>query len=207
MFASQKRAVTAYSTLVFLVTFLIMVILIGTFIVAVNAVVRNAALTVGRDALKDYTSYIKPELVYATDGTQQTLDYFYIKAKLLPASGDVPLTTTLIEMDLFNISADLQYGTGPCTEDTSYNENGTAGFWTNMTTELGYYTIQYMHNGTKHRDGMLVDGDVVKFCLRAPRGITEGDTIKFGVIPSKGNPWIYEHEVSPYTEPIVQIFP
>lgn len=53
---------------------------------------------------------------------------------------------------------------------------------------IGFFTKDYMHKGSKFREGNLNQGDLVKLCHESGRPIVESEFVKLTLIPKLGTP-------------------
>ena len=90
--------------------------------------------------------------------------------KLSPGSESMQFDELIITVDTISNFATLSY------ESNSSDYN---------TSE---YIITYLQNGTNHRDGYLVRGDVAQVDLQLPNALQEDENVRFDVIPKVGVP-------------------
>ncbi len=73
--------------------------------------------------------------------------------------------------------------------DTNHTIMGNMSFAVTPYEEgEGYFTAEYLQEGTNHIDGNLQRGDLIKICFEAPRAIGQDEFVRLNLIPKVGTP-------------------
>ncbi len=64
--------------------------------------------------------------------------------------------------------------------------DGTNGYWSNSTNELGYFAVKYLIEGHNYAQGYLQRGDVIKIYLELPGGLAADKEAKISFMSSAG---------------------
>ncbi|MFP4111574.1 MAG: archaellin/type IV pilin N-terminal domain-containing protein [Candidatus Woesearchaeota archaeon] len=180
-----KRAEVGIGTLILFIAMILVAAIAASVLIQTATSLQNKALLTGKRTQEQISTGISVLLVYAEDGsTNNDLDNFSMKIKLTPGSEPLKLNDTLIEFDLSDGSADLEYNsTGDCE---------TAGSFKTSTSGDGVFAATHLVEGSEYRQHYLHSGDVVKVCFASPRSITPDEDIAIRIIPKVGIPSVIE---------------
>jgi flagellin-like protein len=179
-----KKGETGIGTLIIFIAMILVAAIAASVLIQTATSLQNKALLTGERTKAQVSSSALVLLVYAEDGsTNNDVDDFFIKLKLAPGSDPMKLNDTLIEFDLSNQSADLDYVAGTCVR-------GASGYWTNGTS--GNFTVEYLVKSNSWREGYLQGGDILKICFQSPTSISSDEDISIRWIPKVGNPTVVE---------------
>ncbi|MFT4304989.1 MAG: hypothetical protein ACMXX8_02770, partial [Candidatus Woesearchaeota archaeon] len=156
---------------------------------------QNRALLTGDRSQSQVSTSIRPIVVYAEDGSENsTVEEFYMTLKLAPGSDAVKFDDLLIEFSLMNVSVDLTYGENVTTCDPD-------GLGTS-------FDVEYLIDGGNQVPGYLQRGDVVKLCFESPREVEEDESISITMVPKVGSPTVITTAMPDIiTEQRVNLFP
>ncbi len=177
----HKKAEMGIGTLIIFIAMILVAAIAAGVLLQTASSLQNKALLTGEKSKGQVSTTISPILLFAEDGTNQTLSDFYLKAKLAPGSDPVKLSELLLSFDLQNQSADLSYTNGTCT-------TGAGGFATDSSTGKGNFTVTYLIKSSGQVDGYMQRGDIVEFCFASPRAVLEDENIDIKLIPKVGTP-------------------
>jgi flagellin FlaB len=182
---NHKRAEVGIGTLILFIAMILVAAIAASVLIQTATSLQNKALLAGKRTQDQISSGLSVLLVYAEDGsTDNSLDNFSMKVKLNPGSEPMKLNDTLIEFDLNDQSADLEYNeTGDCS---------TSGAFRTDSEGSGFFAATHLVEGSAHRPHYLHSGDVVKLCFAAPRSITPDEDIAIRIIPKIGIPTVIE---------------
>jgi archaellin len=172
--------------IIFIAMILVAAIAAGVLIQTATSL-QNKALLTGERSKSQISTSLSPLLIYAQDGSNgNNVQDFFLKMKLSPGSDPIKLEDMLVEMNLNNASIDLTYletvdGSDATCEAGSYNE-------TNDT----FFFVDYLIKSTNSASGYLQRGDVIKVCFRAPRNVSEDESVGISFVPKVGNPLIID---------------
>ena len=178
----NKKAEMGIGTLIIFIAMILVAAIAAGVLLQTASTLQNKALQTGQKSKGQVSTTITPILLFAEDGSDSSVDNFYLKAKLAPGSDPIKLNELLLSFDLNNASADLEYRSDSKADNCSY---GADGFYT-ASDGTGNYTVKYLINGSSNKAGYLQRGDVVQFCFRAPRSINEDEDISIKLIPKVG---------------------
>jgi len=138
------------------------------------------------DGLSDFL-YLDDTTIYFNLSSQAVISVL-LSANISDASG-TPVTISLYNSPVSNITDTFAYVTVLGTT----NQNHT--LLQNMTFLIvpqqlyrGYFSVIYENEGTNFREGKIQQGDVVRFCYEAPRGVGEDEFVRISIIPKTGTP-------------------
>ncbi len=180
----KKRAEMGIGTLIIFIAMILVAAIAAGVLLQTASSLQNKALLTGEKSKGQVSTTISPILLFAEDGSSQTVDQFYLKAKLAPGSDPIKLSELLLSFDLQNKTADLSYLAGNCTPDNGTNN----GFATDGTTGKGNFTVTYLIKSSGEVNGYLQRGDIVQFCFASPRAVNEDENIDIKLIPKVGTP-------------------
>ncbi len=180
---NRKKAEMGIGTLIIFIAMILVAAIAAGVLLQTASSLQNKALLTGEKSKGQVSTTISPILLFAENGTTQTLTDFYLKAKLAPGSDPIKLSELLISFDLQNKSADLSYSSGGCTPG-----NASSGFYTDSSTGKGNFTVTYLIKSSNEVDGYLQRGDIVEFCFASPRAVNEDENIDIKLIPKVGTP-------------------
>jgi len=102
---------------------------------------------------------------------------------------DVTDATTVVDIAKQNINANnVSYGKVQVNGTTTLNGTLDVGmvFVFPYKEGEGYFTVEYLQEGTNHVEGNLQKGDLIKMCYEAPQDVGEDIEIRLNFIPKIG---------------------
>jgi flagellin FlaB len=187
--ALGKKAEVGIGTLIIFIAMILVAAIAASVLIQTATSLQNKALLTGKRTESQISSATQVLLIYGEDGsTGNNVDQFFMKMKLIAGSESIRLNDTLIEFDLNNESADLDfYYDGNCTYT---GVPASSGFMT--TGSEGNFSVEYLVKSSDWRSGYIQRGDVIKLCFEAPRPIDADEDVQLRFIPKVGMPTIVE---------------
>lgn len=171
---NNKKADMGIGTLIIFIAMVLVAAVAASVLLATTSKLQNKALDTGKLTTTEVGTGLQAVELYAEDGTDQDLDYWYETIKLSAGSDAVRFTDILITMSLSNTAKDFIYNSGMnCRSMVSYTSSDGFG-------------VEYQINGTVHNNGYLNKGDISKVCFASPRAVNESEEIQISVIPKNG---------------------
>jgi len=146
----------------------------------------------------DYDGNYSEQVCVAEDG--DALEFFFtsLEAKYnytISDISDASTTSVVFSVPKENINTlNLTFGKIKINGTTDTNNTMLA----NMITIYpyaegeGYFTVEYLQEGTNHVAGNLQMGDLLKLCYEAPQDIDEDVEVRLNFIPKIGTPTLTE---------------
>ena len=159
--------------IVFIAMLLVAAIAAGVLITTVTSL-QQKALTTGQETRAEISTHATFVEVSAVDGQDGNLDNVSALMRLSAGSDPIDLSDVLMTIGFNNATGNLRYN----------NQSGTKS-----TTN---FTVTYQVNGTEHRAGFLVRGDLVQVDFMPPRKIFEDDSMRITFIPKIGTQSVVE---------------
>ncbi|MFP4112266.1 MAG: archaellin/type IV pilin N-terminal domain-containing protein [Candidatus Woesearchaeota archaeon] len=106
----NKKADMAIGTLIIFIAMIVVAAIAAGVIIQTATALQNKALLTGEKAKQQIGTGISTILVYGEDGSDKTLESFYIKMKLAPGSDALKFKDLLLEVDTPTSSVDAIYG-------------------------------------------------------------------------------------------------
>lgn len=179
----NKKAEMGIGTLIIFISMILVAAIAAGVLLQTAGSLQSKALLVGQKSKSQVSTILSPILMTGEDGQDSTLENFFIKLKLAPGSDPLKLQDILVEMDLNDKSADIEYKNDAKGLNCSY---GVDGFYTNTGTGLGNFTVKYLINGSNNKNGYLVRGDVIELCFRGPTSLIEDEEFSVRLVPKVG---------------------
>jgi flagellin-like protein len=174
----ERKAEIGIGTLIIFIAMILVAAIAAGVLIQTAGSLQNKALMTGERTKTQISTAISPTMIYAEDGTDGSVDDFFVTVKLAPGSDQIDLTQMLVSLSLKDKKADLVYVAGLCNNYTGYSTNSGKG--------SGNFTVQYLINGTENSVGKLVTGDVIKLCMKSPRAVSSDEDVKVGLVPKTG---------------------
>ena len=188
----SKKAEMGIGTLIIFIAMILVAAIAAGVLIQTATTLQNKALLTGERSKGQVSTNIMPIVAYAEDGSNGSVTYFYVKAKLAPGSDPVALDDLLSEFSLKNASSDLTYSS----TDTCSSPSST------------HFAVSYLIQGDNYQSGYLQRGDVVKLCFNSTRNVGEDETVTISLVPKVGNPTTIETAMPDImTEKRVVIYP
>lgn len=170
----KKRAEAGIGTLILFIAMILVAAVAAGVLIQTASSLQSKALATGSSATGQVSTAALINSVYAEDGTNGAVQYFFVEVKLAPGSNGMKLGDTLFEFMLNNASQSLSYGS------TVAECNQTQSF-------TGNYSVEYVSEGSNHRNGYLQQGDVLRVCFRAIREVSEDEEFRLTITPKTGS--------------------
>jgi archaellin len=107
---NNKKADMAIGTLIIFISMIVVAAIAAGVIIQTATALQNKALLTGEKAKQQVGTGITTILIYGEDGSDKTLESFYMKVKLSPGSDPLKFKDMLLEIDTPNSSIDAIYG-------------------------------------------------------------------------------------------------
>lgn len=177
----NKKADMGMGTLIIFIAMILVAAVAASVLIATTAKLQNKALDTGKLTTQEVGTGLQATSLTAEDGRDQTLEQFYQTIKLSAGSGPIRFTDVLLTFGLNDRVSDYIYHSSiDCANLSSFNESSKG------------YGVEYNINGTSHKKGYLVKGDVANICFSSPRAVIEGEKIKSTIIPKVGSVLVVE---------------
>jgi len=152
---------------------LVAAIAAGVLIQTVGSL-QNKALTTGQQSKSQISTHLEVVNMVGQDGTNGVIDNVSLVIKLAAGSESIQFDELIITVDTTSDFATLSY------EPVIAN------------LAQGNYVVTPLQNGTNHKDGYLVRGDVAKLDVMLPSSLSESEQVRFDMIPKVGIPTALE---------------
>ena len=187
----NKKADMGIGTLILFIAMILVAAIAAGVLIQTATSLQNKALLTGERTKGQVATGMTTLLLYATNGTDGTIEDFRQKTKLSPGSDPVTLADALLSFDTEAASGDYTYSTDNCTYDSS-GIGANDGYYFNSTDSNGTFTVTYLVNGPNHQNDYLVRGDILMLCYRAPSGVGEDTKVLINFAPKRGTPMVIE---------------
>ncbi|MBN2880521.1 hypothetical protein JXM83_00570 [Candidatus Woesearchaeota archaeon] len=168
----SKKAEMGIGTLVLFIAMILVAAIAAGVLIQTATTLQSKALETGSRSTSQIGTALTTIVVYGEDASaDNTVEILYQNVKLTPGSEFVNLNDSVITVDLKNASTELVYST-----NTSCSG-----------VVAGEFRARYLKNGSEHRAGYVVTGDVVQMCYNAPSPIREDSTFRITFIPKVGS--------------------
>ena len=206
----NKKADMGIGTLIIFIAMILVAAIAAGVLIQTATSLQNRALLTGDRTRAQVSTAMLYLAVYAENGStvDKTLNDFFLNAKLAPGSDAIKLEDAMFDFSLQDMSANLVFvggtqATRNCTRGATASESG---YWTE--DGAGNFSVMYLVESNDFKDGYLQRGDVVKFCMQAPRPVSPDEDVYVSFIPMVGNPAILETSIpDTITTTRVHIFP
>ena len=194
----SKKADVGIGTLIIFIAMILVAAIAAGVLIQTATSLQNKALLTGSRSKAEVSTALTPILVFAEDGSNDSIRYFYMKVKLAPGSDPIKLGSSLLSFSLANTSVDLtlrpiDYSAGH-TYNCTRNDILTDSAFNTINGE-GNFSVNYLLTGPHHRQGYLHRGDVIVVCFEAPRYIMPDEDIRLTLVPKIGNPLVIETSI------------
>jgi len=156
--------------IVFIAMLLVAAIAAGVLITTVTSL-QQKALTTGQETKAEISTHASFVEVSGTDAQDGDIENISVLMRLSAGSDPISFNETLMTVSLNDNTGNLRYST---------------------TATATAFTVTYHVNGTEHRDGFLVRGDLVQLDFLPPRDIVEDESVRITFIPKIGTQSVVE---------------
>ncbi len=181
----NKKAESGIGTLIVFIAMILVAAIAASVFIQTATSLQNKALLTGSRTKGQVSTGLTTLLLYATNGSDSTIEHFRQKVKLSPGSDPIALFDALIEFGTESTSGDYIYSDETCVNAT--NAAGTGYFFDNANSN-GTFTVKYLVKGANYQAGYLVRGDIAMLCYEAPAPLDEDTTLLINLIPKVGTP-------------------
>ncbi len=208
----NKKGDMGIGTLIIFIAMILVAAIAAGVLVQTATSLQNKALLSGERTKGQVSTALQFLLVYAEDGTSvdKALSDFFFKTKLVAGSDPIKFEDALVEFDLQDSSADLNFvGGTEATRNCSRIDGDVtnSGYYTDSTGS-GNYSVEYLVKGPDWKDGYMHRGDVVRLCMQSPRNVTADEDVQIRFIPKVGTTALLETAIpDAITQKRVYIFP
>ena len=179
----DKKAEMGMGTLIIFIAMILVAAVAASVLISTTGTLQNKALTTGKATTNEVGTSMSAVEVYAENGTDQHVDYWYVTVKLSSGSEPIRFKDTLLYMNLDNTSRDYNFNTS--TINVTCNEG-------NMTADSTSFFVTYQITGNNNKTGYLTKGDVAKLCFKSIRRVGETEDVKITIIPMVGSSLVVE---------------
>ncbi len=200
----NKKADMGIGTLIIFIAMILVAAIAAGVLIQTATSLQNRALLTGTRTQGQVSTALQYLAVYAENGSSpdKTVEDFFVNAKLAAGSDSIKLEDALMELSLQDMSANLNYAG----DDAVCDRDDPLGYGTDGNE--GNFSVEYMVQGNEGQQGYLESGDVVRFCIQAPRPVGPDEDIHIRFIPQVGNPAVMETSIpDTITQTRVHIFP
>lgn len=170
----KRKAQSGIGTLVVFISMILIAAIAAGVLIQTSSSVQSKALSAGSKASAQVSTAFNIIDVSGTLNTTGKINHILLTAKLAPGSDAVKLNDTVLKFD-------------PPGGAQAYRYNSSLESDCNATGLVNEYNIQYLINGTNHKDGYMQAGDVVSFCFLPSSTIIEGIEISIVLLPKVGS--------------------
>ncbi|MBN2880524.1 hypothetical protein JXM83_00585 [Candidatus Woesearchaeota archaeon] len=169
----SKKAEMGIGTLVLFIAMILVAAIAAGVLIQTATTLQSKALETGSRSTSQIGTALTTIVVYGEDASvDNSVETLYQNVKLTPGSEFVNLNDSVITVDLKDSSAELVYdSTEPC----------------NSSVNSTKFSARYLKNGSEHRAGYVVTGDVVQLCYKTPNSVREDSTFRITFIPKVGS--------------------
>ena len=166
----NKKGESGIGTLIIFIAMLLVAAVAAGVLIQTIGSLQNKALTTGQQSKSQISTHLEVVNMVGTDGADGVIENTTLVTKLSAGSESIQFNELIITVDTINSFATL-----------SYQSNETLYAKAN-------YVVDYLQNGTNHRDGYLVRGDVAQLSVQLPNNLNESEQVRFDMIPKIGVP-------------------
>lgn len=177
-----KKGQSGIGTLIIFIAMLLVAAVAAGVLIQTTGSLQNKALVTGAQAESQISTHIDVVSMTGTNGTSNsTIENIQMIIKLSAGSDTIDINDLTTTIDTPSAS---------------------------QTVTFSGYTLNYLQNGTGHKNNYLVLGDVLKMSFAISPEVGESTKIKINIIPKIGIPTIVE-SVTPdiMTDYIVHLYP
>jgi flagellin FlaB len=160
----------AMGTLIIFIAVVLIAAVAAAVLISTTTTLQNKALSTGKATTSEVGTGIKVVNIYAENGADGTVEEFKQLLKLAAGSNTITFNDALLTVDVDDSSRDYEYAPSATCDGVTGSE----------------YAVEYVINGTNHRDDYLVNGDMAKLCYEAPRSLEESEDVRISFIPKTG---------------------
>jgi flagellin-like protein len=173
MATMSKKAEMGMGTLIIFIAMILVAAIAAAVLISTTSSLQSKALETGSATRQEVGTSLNVIEITAEDGsTGESVDNFTALLRLSAGSDPIRFEDTLLSFNLNNASADFRY-------DDNFGCDNVTG---------SAFAVEYAINGTDHRNGYLVPGDVSQLCFAAPRAVGEGEKFRLTLTPRVGAP-------------------
>jgi flagellin-like protein len=170
----NKKGESGIGTLIIFIAMLLVAAIAAGVLIQTVGSLQNKALTTGQQSKSQISTHLEVVNMVGQDGTNGVIDNVSLVIKLAAGSESIQFDELIITVDTTSDFATLSY------EPVIAN------------LAQGNYVVTPLQNGTNHKDGYLVRGDVAKLDVMLPSSLSESEQVRFDMIPKVGIPTALE---------------
>lgn len=167
-----KKGESGIGTLILFIAMILVAAIAAGVLIQTSMNLQSKALSTGSKAKSQVSTSLSVSSIYADNSSADTIDDFHVTVKLSAGSDPIKISDTLVELILTNAS--YQYTAGSV-------------LTTAPAQSTGNYNYYYEINGTGHRDGYIVSGDIVTLHLQSGRDVNEDEDFRITISPKTGS--------------------
>jgi len=163
----NKKAESGIGTLIIFIAMLLVAAIAAGVLIQTTGSLQNKALATGQQSKAQISTHLEVVNTVGTDGTDGRVENVSVVMKLAPGSESIRFSELIVTVDTITNFATLSYN----------NSNINSS-----------YSVVPLQNGTNHKEGYLVRGDVVEVNLQLPSALLENQDVRMDFIPKVGIP-------------------
>lgn len=171
-------------TLIIFIAFILIAAVAAAVIVSNTSDVRNKALETGKATVEEVGTSMTNVQLYAEDGRDAHVDYFYYTVKLSSGSFPISFGNAVMTMNLNNISQEYTYGGNGVIDCSIKNISNSSSIYND--TNYNKFGLDYVLRSGKYTPGYLFPGSVVSLCFKSPRTIAEQQDLELKLVMKVG---------------------
>ncbi len=180
MFHKSQKAEMGMGTLIIFISMILVAAVAASVLISTTGALQNKALDTGRSTTQEVGSRLQVLEFYGEDGANAELTDFGLVLKLSAGSNPMSFSDILVSFGLSNSTTDYIYNTSvDCA--TISSASASSG-----------YGISYIARGSANQTGYLMQGDIVRLCLKSERPLGESEGYKLSFIPKVGSVFVLE---------------
>lgn len=166
----NKKGESGIGTLIIFIAMLLVAAIAAGVLIQTTGALQNKALSTGQQSRAQISTHLEIINMIGMDGSDGDVENISLILKLSPGSESIQFDELIVTVDTISDFATLSY------------ENDTDDF------NASEYIALYLENGTNHRDGYLIRGDVVEMKIQLPADLQEDEDVRMDFIPKVGIP-------------------
>jgi archaellin len=177
LFRAKRAEMGVGVLIVFIAMLLVAAIAAGVLITTVTSL-QQKALTTGQEAKGEISTHLQFVQLSGENGIDGDMENVTAIAKLSSGSDPIDLRSVLVSFSLNNATSNLRY-------------NSTMNY-SNVNSTSRHFNVTYEVEGTEHREGFLVRGDVISMLMFPPRDMIEDEAVRLTFVPKVGTQTLLE---------------
>lgn len=168
----NKKAESGIGTLIIFIAMLLVAAVAAGVLIQTMGSLQNKALTTGQQSKAQISTHMEVVSMTGLDGSDGNIENVSLVMKLAAGSESIQFKELIMTVDTISKFATLSYVNDTAVYDATNSS----------------YMVEYLQNGTNHKDGYLVRGDVAQLLVKLPSALNEDEEVRFDLIPKVGVP-------------------